>query len=272
MKLDIKNLDKPMHSILPKEWSDSVDTDTLDYVPFRNLQHFKQYVAKLTQRENLKCGIRYKDAVRDLQQGNSTLTDETYSSIRNLVRSKLLKRKLITNELYEEYKLSTEGLVIDMGRLANNDPECMLDHNGTGESYFYEIYVSVSYPYSVKNSTVQENSIKLLTVIEELQRKGIFIKVTLVFADRKPNNNNDLLVTIPLFSHKDYKSIKTMSSVINDRLLRKFLFATLEDIYDDSLASDYGKAVQLDKVINIGNDLDFEELMITIMDEVGYRG
>jgi len=27
----------------------------------------------------------------------------------------------------------------------------------------------------------------------------------------------------------------------------------------------------LDKVINIGNDLDFEELMITIMDEVGYR-
>lgn len=268
MKLAIK-MDKPIHDIHPKEWNKQVNTEALDYVPFRSLQHFKTYVSKVTQKEDMKCGISYKDALRDLQQGNSNLSDNKYESIRNLVRSKLLKRKLITNDLYEEYKLAPEGLVIDMQKLVDGDPSCMLSHNGTGESFFYEIYVSISYPYHVSNETVQENTIKLLTVIEELQRKHIFIKVTLVFADRKPNSENDMLMVIPLFSHKDYKDIKTMSSVINDRLLRKFTFALLEDVYDNNLRSDYGSAVQLDNVINIGDDLDYEELMIKIIKEVG---
>jgi len=262
MILDMK-LNKKVHDIYPIEWS--YRGKELDYISFRNLTHFKNYVSKLAQREDNKCGVSYQQAVKDLVSNTSQLEPGEYESIRNLVRKNLLKRGLISEHVYESYKYDIDGIAVDVSKVIAEDPECMLKPAYSYTNYFYEIYISISYPYTVSNKEVTENMCKLLATIEELERQHIFIKVNMVFYSERPNtaNKNDLLVVLPVFSHKDHKSIETMSSVFNDRLLRKFMFAFMEDIYGKDLASGYGYAVDLVQTIKpVGlNECDlFEEI------------
>jgi hypothetical protein len=56
-----------------------------------------------------------------------------------------------------------------------------------------------------------------------------------------------------------------MSSVINDKLLRKFYFAILEDYYGDTLYQSYGTAVTMDGSFNIGGKFDPVDFFINIM-------
>lgn len=267
MKLDM-NIHKPLHDILPKEWSKELNTSKLDYIPFRNLLHFKEYVASIRQKEDNKCGVSYEKALNDLLKERSQYSKTEYESIRNLVRQNLLKRGLISEDIYESFKYSSEGAIVDIGKVVNEDPECFLTPVKSYTNHFYELYVSISYNWGVSDSTVRENAIKLLSTIEELERQHIYIKVTLVFGDNAPDNHRDMLTTIPLFSYKDFKSIETMSAVINERLLRKFCFALLEDVYGDNLDSGYGRAVTMSNVINIGDHLDETILFSRILDEV----
>jgi len=267
MILDLK-MNKPMMDILPKKWKEELNTDKLHNVMFRNLQHFKNYVSKVTQKENMKCGVSYSEALDDLLKEKSQYSAQEYESIRNLVRQNLLKRGLITSDVYERYKYNYEGQVIDVSELATGNPECVLTPAYEYKNHFYELYISISYPWRVSDETVRNNAIKLLATIEELERQHIFIKVTLVFGDHHANYKDDLLVTIPLFSYKDFKSIETMSAVVNERQLRKYMFALLEDVYGNELSSSYGIALDMTTVINIGNDLNEIDLFTSIVDQV----
>jgi len=263
-KLDMK-LNKPLKDIFPREWCYIFD-GKVDNVEFRNLEHFKTYVSKITQKDDDNCNVSYEQALDELISGKPQLGNTDVEYIRNLVRKNLLKRGLITNEIYERYKYNTEGLVTDVGKYVEGDPECVLTPSHNYINAFYELYVSISYPYYVTNEKVIENCIKLLATVEELERQHIYIKVTLIFADISVTDKGDvdMFMSIPLFSHRDKKTIETMSSVVNDRLLRKFTFALLEDLYKDDLSGGYGNAVSLSNTINLGNVLNEVELFTEI--------
>jgi len=244
--------------IYPKEWVPKLKMDTLDFIEFRNLTHFKTYVGKLTQKQNMKCDVSYAEAFSDLMNGTSQFTDETYMTIRNLVRSNLQKRGLITQEVYENYRYTVDGIIVDydMGKYAAGEPDCVITPSVQYVDFFYELYVNISYRSGITNQTISANMNKMLATLEELQRQHINIKVTLVFPGERCNNENNFFSVIPLYSHREFKTASLMSSVLNDRLLRKFYFAILEDYYGDSLTALYGTPMMLPKTMNLGEPFD----------------
>ena len=159
-------------------------------------------------------------------------------------------------------------MMYDIGKIIEGNPECILTPAYSYTNYFYELYINISYSGSVSDSHIRKNAIKLLATIEELERQHIYIKVTLIDASGQVNNENDLLTLVPLFSHRDHKSIETMSAVVNERLLRKFMFAMSEDVYGDDLSDGYGKPIYFTDAINLGDSLDEIELFSTIYDSV----
>lgn len=265
-------LDKPLKQLYPQEWLEYL-SGTIDMLEFRNLQHFKNVVSKITQKEENKCGISYEQALKELVSNTPTITRKEYETIKNTVKNNLLKRGLISENIYESYKYDVDGQIVDVAKVIEGDPACMLTPAQSYTSYFYELYLSISYPYSVENSHVMEQLCKILATIELLEEEHIYIKVTLVFPDKQPDVHEDrsLLMILPLFSHKDVKSIEVMSSVLNDRLLRKFGFALLEDIYGSQLSSGYGTPVDLPNAITPVN-VSEEELCSTILDKVIEKG
>lgn len=269
LKMELKT---PMHDFLPIKWKEDISRESMDYIPFRNLSHFKDYINSVNQREDNKCGVSYAQALQDLNSEAVIYSKTEYESIRNLVRANLLKQGLISEDIYESFKYSNEGVIVDISKVILEDPECFLTPVKSYTNHFYELFVSISYNCNVEDETVRKNAIKLLSTIEELERQHIYIKVTLVFAANKSNRENDLLVIIPLFSFRDFKSIETMSAVVNERLLRKFMFALMEDIYGENLDIGYGRAIQLEEVLNIGNNLSEIDLFTSILDQVVTEG
>lgn len=260
-------LDRPIRDIHPKEWANHLKTDKLDNAEFRNLMDFKNYCSSITQREDNKCGVTYAEALDDLVKGKAQLKTDEYESIRNLVRTKLLKRGLISEEVYESYKYDIDGISVDVGKVIAGDPQCFLKPNHTYNNFFYELYINVSYAGSVEDSHIREQMCKILATIEELEREHIYIKVTLVDCSGEVDGTRDLLTTLPLFDYRDVKDLNTMSSVLNERLLRKFMFAMSEDIYGDNLDSGYGRPIELPNTIRPVN-LDEVTLYTSIYDAV----
>ncbi|MEE8599405.1 MAG: hypothetical protein V3S69_07895, partial [Dehalococcoidales bacterium] len=253
----------------PREFNDPFKTR--DYFSFRNLAHFKHVVSKLTQKDPNQCGMSYKKALSKLLAGESDFPPSEQESIRNLVRSNLQKRGLITEEVYEAYRYAVDGVQVgvDVGKYANGEPDCVITPARQYIDFFYEMYVNISYPHHVTDDTIRQNCAKLLATVEELERQHIFIKIAMVFPARRPaTDGRNFFSDVPLFSHKDPKSVDTMSSVVNDRLLRKFYFAILENYYGDKLSSGYGTAVTLEKAMNIGNEFNeiefFEEVVLSV--------
>lgn len=267
------DLRKPLLDIFPESWHDCINN--YDNLEFRNLAHFKHSVSQLRQKKDDHCGVTYEQALKDLLQSNCNTDFSKYTSIKNLVRSNLFKRGLITEEVYENFKYSDSGtqVGIDVAKYAAGDPNCVITPSKEYVNFFYELYISISYPYQVTNSFVMENVVKLLATIEELERQKIFIKVVLVFPARgvsyKDDENIDFFLSIPLFSHNEVKTAESMCSVINDRLLRKFCFAILEDIYKDYLDYGYGTAVTLPNCMNIGTAFNEIEFFETVKNAVG---
>lgn len=256
--------------IHPKEWSEIMQPSRTSVYQYRNLMHFKQHVKRLTQKDDKECGVSYKDALKQLLAGTPQITEGDYQLIKNTVRSNLLKRGLISEAVYESYKYAVEGQIWDVAKVIAEDPACFLVPNETYTSYFYELYISVSYPHYVENSTIIHNMAKILATVELLEAEHIYCKISLILpikdcnkGDGKPN----YFGIIPLFSHKDTKSIATMSAILNDRLLRKFFFAVLESTYGSSLASSYGTAATLPQAIT-PVDLDEVQLCTSILDRV----
>ena len=273
MALKDLDLSLPLPDVFPKAWKNTFH-DNFDFFLFRNLDHFKYEVAQLKQKKDDNCGVTYAEAVSDLVAGRSNFPESEQESIRNLVRSKLLKRGLITEEIYEEFKFSSEGtqVGIDVGKYAAGEPDCVITPARQYIDFFHELYISISYPYWVKNEFVRANVAKLLATVEELERQHIFIKITVVAPALNIHNSDRrkcFMTAIPLFHHKEPKSVAVMSSVVNERLLRKFVFAVLEDHYKKDLSVNYGNATSLPDTINIGEELNEIELFESIVKTVG---
>jgi len=270
------NVDLPINSIFTQDWKDKLAG--CDHVSFDNLDHFIYTVSKLKQKEDEKCGISYQHALNNLVQRKSDFPKEEQDSIRNLVRSNLFKRGLITREIYENYRYSTDGthVGVDVAKYAAGEADCVIVPNRQYIDFFYELYVSISYSCDVTNEDVRKNVAKLLATVEELERQHIYVKIVAVLPISNPmnkipkdsNKKNLFFSSIPIFSHKDFKSVDVMSSVINDRLLRKFYFAVLEDLYKENLHYGYGYPMSLNKAMNIGNTFDeiafFENIKNTV--------
>ena len=260
----------PFPEIFPKSWAPSAEN--ADFMAFRNLDHFRFTVKSLTQKNDDSCDMSYKAALNNLLKGISDFPETEQSSIRNLVRSNLQKRGLITEEVYEAYRYSVDGtnVGVDVGKYAAGEPDCVITPQHQYIDFFYELYISISYPWDIDNKAIRKSTAKLLATIEELERQHIFIKIMLVLPIRNIQRNitKNFFAAIPLFSHKDPKSVSTMSSVLNDRLLRKFFFAILETLYKKELSHNYGYAVTLDKTMNVGNEFNeikfFEEVVKTV--------
>jgi hypothetical protein len=233
------------------------------------LSNFKQHVKRLTQKKDKNCGVSYKDALRQLLADTPQITEGDYQIIKNTVRSNLLKRGLISEAVYESYSYAVEGQIWDVAKVIAEDPACFLVPNVTYTSYFYELYISVSYPYFVENSTIIHNMAKILATVELLEAEHIYCKINLILPIKycSTSGKPHYFGIIPLFSHRDTKSIDTMSAILNDRLLRKFFFAILESTYGSSLADSYGTAVTLPQSIT-PVDLDEVTLCRSILDRV----
>lgn len=269
------NVKQPLPDILPQEWKDLMAGS--DVVAFNNLDHFVYTVAKLKQKQNDNCGMTYEDALQKLIKRESDFPETEQATVRNLVRSNLFKRGLITEEVYENFRYSTDGtqVGVDVGKYAAGEADCVITPSRQYIDFFYELYISISYPYNVSNETVRTNVAKLLATVEELERQHIFIKVNVVLPIDYVKRNSDedgrnkFFSIIPVFSHKDFKSVDVMSSVVNDRLLRKFYFGIVEDLYGDNLAYSYGVPMTLDKAMNIGYEFDEIEMFESIKNLVG---
>jgi hypothetical protein len=259
-----------LSDIHPKEWSQALPEKNTVIFNYRNLLHFKSHVKTLTQKDSSSCDIQYALALKQLLTDTPTITEGEYEIIKNRVKQSLLKRGLITESVYESYHYDVEGELWDVAKVIAEDPACFLVPTEKYISYFYELYISISYPHYVPNSTIRDNMAKILATVELLEREHIYCKITLVFPDENCSSGNkkNFLATIPLFSHRDPKSIATMSSVLNDRLLRKFFFAVLEDTFGDYLNSSYGIAITIPNVINVGDTLDEVEFCKSIINKV----
>jgi len=198
-------------------------------------------------KEDNKCGITYKKALKELIRGKATIDEDKYRLIKDKVREALIAKKLISKDIYKGYEYNIEGDTIDVARFASGNPECFIKPKYKGKVHFYELYINNTVPYSISSSEFQNKIARLLATIELLESKKIFIKVNMVISAEKCNNTNkpNLLLIVPMFSHKVKKSIKTLSSVINERMLRKFYFAIVEDMYGKDLCSSYGEVYNL---------------------------
>jgi hypothetical protein len=268
------NLDLPFPDVFPPDWA--ADIQPCDFMAFRNLDHFRFVVSKLKQKTDNQCDMTYETALKKLLAGESDFPEKEQSLIRNQVRENLHKRGLITQEVYEAFRYSTDGtkVDVDVGKYTAGEPDCVITPARQYIDFFYELYVNISYPYSTSDATIRKNCAKILATIEELERQHIFIKISLVLpitglVVEKVRDRNNYMAAIPLFSHKDPKSVSTMSSVINDRLLRKFFFAILEDLYGDNLAHHYGSAKNLPKALNVGSHFSEVEFFENIVNSVG---
>ncbi len=262
--------DTPFSDYHPAEWKKTLDMSNTSVYQYRNLQHFKHHVSTITQKESNKCGILYENALSDLLTNKSTMSAGDYEIILNRVKATLLKKGLISDSIYESYKYDVEGDIWDVAKVIAQDPMCCLVPNETYTNYFYELYISVSYPWNITDSDITQNMAKILATVELLEREHYYCKITLVFPDKHCNRGSgksNFLAMIPLFSHKDVKTIETMSSVLNERLLRKFFFAVLEDKYKSDLASGYGTPIDLPNAI-IPVDLCEIELAESIINKI----
>ena len=264
------DLKRPLLDIFPESWKDKINaTDNLE---FRNLTHFKNTVSKLKQREDNHCGVSYRQAVEDLNKGRSLLSFDKAEIIKKQVKASLLKRGLITEEVYEDFKYADSGtqVGIDVAKFSEGDPNCVITPSRQYVNFFYELYISISYPAHVENSFIMDNVVKLLATIEELEKQKIFIKVTLVLPVRDISiRDENFFMSVPMFSHNEVKTAESMCSVINDRLLRKFCFAIFEDIYGNTLRHSYGNATSLEKCMNLGDSFDEAQFFEKVKNEVG---
>jgi hypothetical protein len=256
--------------IHPQSWLQKLPTKDTVIFNYRNLLHFKSHVKTLTQADPYKCDVSYDIALKELLTDTPTITEGEYEIIKNRVKQSLLKRGLISESVYESYHYDVEGELWDVAKVIAEDPACFLVPTEKYISYFYELYISISYPYYVSDSTIRENMAKILATVELLEREHIYCKISLVFPDQacSSGDKKNFLATIPLFSHRDQKSIQTMSAVLNDRLLRKFFFAVLEDTFGATLDENYGNAITIPDVINVGDTLDEVEFCKGILDKI----
>ena len=271
--LKLRNIKSFLSDLYPKAWNKQLENtgQAIDVLEFDNLQHFKMYLkdVKLNPGGSANTNsVPFKEALADLVQGKAVMSTASYDTIKAEVKSVLHKRGLITENVYEGYQYDVEGDFIDIAEYISGNPECMLRPKMSYKNYFYELFISAAYLGGVSDETIKKNVAKILATIQLLEKEHIYIKVTIVAASQDTvEGERTLVVSIPLFSHKEEKTIETMSSIINERFFRTFIFGIREDMYGKDLYSGYGVTINLENAIKL-SDVNVETLAQDILDKV----
>lgn len=241
--------------IYPPEWHSSLDLARTTVFQYRNLHHLKSHLKTVTQKNDTSGDISYTAALKELLTNTPTMLEGDYQLIKNRVKSNLIKKGLISENCYENYTYDVQGEIWDVAKVIAEDPACFLVPSQKYTSFFYELYINISYSHTITNREVLESMAKILATVELLEAQHIYCKITLILPIRNCSSGtkSNFFALVPLFSHRDPKSIATMSAVLNDRLLRKFFFAILEDTYGSTLRSSYGTVVTLPMSISPHN-------------------
>ena len=275
--LKLKKVKKLLSDLYPKPWNAQLKAtgQDVDVLEFNNIQHFKQYLNTV----KLNAGgsantqdVPFKEALDDLVKGKAVMSSSGYETIKKEVKSVLHKRGLISENVYEGYQYDIEGDFIDIAEYISGNPECMLKPKMSYKNYFYELFISAAYLGDVSDETIKRNVAKILATVQLLEKEHIYIKITIVAASRDTvEGKKTLLVAIPLFSHKEEKTIESMSSIINERFFRTFIFGIREDMYGKDLYSGYGRTIDLEEAIML-RDVNVATLAQNIIDKVVIPG
>ena len=273
MQFNIKDdiLKGAMLSSYPEEWKTQLRNAYI--LQYRNLDHFKRSMSFLKLKSSSFENVTYEQCVADLKGGIGQIPQGEYDLIKQKVKENLLAKRLISKDIYRGYEYATEGDTIDVARLAAGNPECCVRPKFERKVSFYELFINTAVLGSVSENSIKKRLSKLLATIELLEEEGIYIKLNGITFSRDVSEHpsvpkRDVCVVIPVFSHKEKKSITKLSSVINSRLQRKFSFAIRETVYGDKLSYGYGRATSLDKCINLKDPLDECHLAQDIIDRV----
>lgn len=271
--LALKKIKSLLSDLYPRPWNEQLKStgQEVDVLEFDNIQHFKHYLKSIKLNSGGSANnqpVKFKPALDDLLKGKAVLSSGEYTSIKDEVKSVLHKRGLISENVYEGYQYDIEGDYIDIAEFLTGNPKCMLKPKVSYKNYFYELFISAAYLGGVPDSTIRRNVARILATIQLLEEEHIYIKVTIVAASSDTvEGKRTLVVAIPLFSHKESKTIDGMSSIINERFFRTFIFGIREDMYGDDLYSGYGQTIDLKEAIKL-YDVDVATLAKTIIDKV----
>jgi hypothetical protein len=254
----------------PKSWN--IDESVTEIIEFRNSQHFKYAIGLIQQKNNMLLGVSYKEALHEMRQEKGLISEEEYETVEQFVKENLIAKNLITKDIYKGVTYSHEGENIDMLKFLEGDPDCYIVPKPREKIHFYELYIDSTVPHYVQEKDYMKNVAKLLATVKLLEQKQIFIKINLILRTKDSGDRcvkkKDLLVVVPLFSHRETKSINRISSIVNMRFLRKFGFAILETIFGEYLSSGHGRVNKLKQTIDLGNGFDEVKFAEEIVDKL----
>lgn len=273
MLLQLRQVKPILSDLYPHKWREQLKRtgQEVDILEFNNIQHFKEYLKTVKLNPGGSANqqsVPFAKALDDLVAGKAVMNSKKYTIIKDQVRSVLQKRGLISENVYEGYQYDVEGEMVDIAEYVAGNPECMLKPKVKYKNFFYELFISAAYLGGVSDQTIKDNVAKILATIQLLEQEHIYIKVTIVAASQDTvYGKRTLVVAIPLFSHKDEKTIESMSSIINERFFRTFVFGIREDMYGKDLYDGYGRTIDLEDAIRL-NNVNVETLATTILDKV----
>ncbi len=262
--------DNPLARHHPQSWREAMDLDKAVILDFRNRNHFINTMSSVTALDDSRCGISYANALTELKAGTGVIPQAQYDVIKHKVKESLLKKNLISESIYEGFEYTHEGELVDIARFMEGNPQCCITPKSTGKNYFYELYINISVNGNVSNKTINDRVAQILATVELLESERIYIKLNVIDTSINAGNSGKphCLVIVPIFSHRDHKNIDIMSSIVNERFLRKFMFTLSESIWEDDLDDGYGKALSLPNTINIADSFDCTETASHIIDQL----
>lgn len=253
---------KPIQNISEKVGSD------VTYAKFPSRMGFinwvKDYSTTYTQDNSVK-----NEVVEFLESLTSASVDTTIDKdVRKAVLNSAVKMGINAGSvLYDTYKYSLSGTVIDPARLAQGNPECYLVPENSKMTIFYELFVNISIPGHVDDDTINRQAEKLvsaLSMLEEVSNYRIQYKVTLIdiSANWLNDSHNDMMVSIPVYSHNDNKDKRLLKTFFSASCLRGTLFMHQDAVakeLNDETAYGRGQAVNLNAEDNVISLWEFDE-------------
>lgn len=210
----------------------------------------------------------------DLKSYTPNETDVT--RIKKEVLNNLLKRGIITGSVYEGFKYSYEGEIIDYAKLASGDPMCHMQPIKVYDKWFYELYVNMSIPATVDEDVITLGAIRLIETIKALESIDIEIKINVIDYSKNlyyDEDVDDLLVIIPLISHLEHKNYKNIMPYITANFLRGPSFTISRNSVEnkDNITPSLGQAYVLPNAVNLWELKEDSEIELAtrIMKELG---
>jgi len=190
----------------------------------------------------------------------------SYTNYENEIRNNLVRRGIITGTIFEGYKYSIDGTIVDYSELAKGNPRHKLKPIRKYDKFFYEAYVSLSVPSDVSIEEINNNAIKMAVAIKLLKELDIEVKVNLFMHSTELAKDTDYMFICPLYSHNEQVSIKELIAYTSGDMLRTFLFHRMRKI--PNVYGHLGSPTKLDNTISLW-EFDEIEFCQTLIDKKG---